>query len=178
MKWKREYPASARSPRDPAAPRSRGPSSPSHRADAQDAGHPASARERAGAKNSPGLRWLLALRAEVALAELVGVEADVDQSPALIAREATALLNRAQLAAVEHKARTPRPTVAIAPQEVPCGENDATQLGVVEVRDLRPRPRVREEERLVLDLVPDPRKRALVEERRRDLTVGLCAQPT
>src|SRR2546423_10331026 len=124
-----------------------------------------------------GLRGRLAGRAEIALAELVRVKADVDRGPAFVAGEPAALLHRTELAAIERETRTPRATIAIAPQEIPRGEDDATKLGVVEVRDLRPRPRARDEERLVLDLVPDARQGALVEECRRDLTVGLCAEP-
>src|SRR5439155_24631924 len=135
-------------------------------------GGPASAEEREHLALG-GLRGRLAARAVVALAELVRVESDVDRRPALVTRKPATLLHRTQLPAIEHKARAPRPTVAIAPQQLACGEDDPAQLAVIELADLRPGPCAGDEERLILDLVPDARQGALVEERGGDVALGL-----
>src|SRR5438270_8031317 len=88
----------------------------------------------------------LAGGAEIALAELVRVKADVDRRSALVARQSSTLLHRTELPAIERETRTPRATIAIAPQELARREDHAPELGVVEVQDLRPRPCARDEE--------------------------------
>src|SRR5205823_1975904 len=52
----------------------------------------------------------------------------------------------------------------------------AGQLAVIELADLRPGPCAGDEEGLVLDLVPDARQGALVEERGGDVALGLRTQ--
>src|SRR5438309_3255443 len=124
-----------------------------------------------------GLRGLLAARAVIALAKLVRVEADVDRRPALEARQAPSLLHRAKLSTIESEARSPWAAIAIAAQELARGEDHPAKLGVVDIGDLRPGPCAGDEQRLVLDLVPDSRKGALVEEGGGDIALRLRAQP-
>src|SRR5207302_9065003 len=78
--------------------------------------------------------------------------------------------------ALGHRARAPQAAVAIAPQQLACGEDDPAQLAVIELADLRPAPCAGDEERLVLELVPDARQGALVEERAGDVALGLRTQ--
>src|SRR6185503_11029934 len=101
-------------------------------------------------------RRRLAGRAEVALAELVRMKADIDGRSAFVARQAAPLLYRPELSSIEREARSPRAAVAISPKEVARGEDDAPQPRVIEIGDLRPRPVTRDEQRFVLDLVADP----------------------
>ena len=105
------------------------------------------------------------------------MEADVDRRPALEARQAPSLLHRAKLSTIESEARSPWAAIAIAAQELARGEDHPAKLGVVDISDLRPGPRAGDEQRLVLDLVPDSRKGALVEEGGGDIALRLRAQP-
>src|SRR5439155_1653456 len=65
--------------------------------------------------------------------------------------------------------------VAVATHEIARGLQDRLERPVVQVAHFRPRPHAGEEEDLVLVLVADPRERALIEERGRDVALGLGA---
>src|SRR5436309_1330501 len=121
-------------------------------------------------------RGLLTSRAVVALTQLAGVLADLDRRPAFVAGQASPLLDRPELAAVEDKARAPWPAVAISPQKLARCSYDPTQLVVVEVGDLRPWPGTRQVQSLVLYLVADAGEGPLIEEGSRDVAVRLRAQ--
>src|SRR5439155_11955348 len=162
-----------RSRRDPALRNTSGPGGPSPRGGSRDVRRQALPSCRLANQALGGPRRRLAGRAVVAPAELVGVEADVDRRPAFVARHAPPLLHGAELPAIEHKTRAPRPAVAISPQKLARGQDDPAELVVVDLADLRPRPGASDEQRLVLDLVPDARKGALVEEGGRDVALGL-----
>src|SRR5256885_10855889 len=73
----------------------------------------------------------LAGRAEIALAELVRVKADVDRRSALVARQSSTLLHRTELPSIERETRTPRSAIAIPPQELASREDDAPVDAVV-----------------------------------------------
>src|SRR5437870_2811569 len=119
----------------------------------------------------------LAARAVVAATEFARMVAPGDRRAALVARLAGALLDPDELPSIEREARPPRSTLAMAPQEVSGDVEHVTQRIVVEIRDASPRPHTREKERLVLDLIPDPRDGALVEESGGDVAFRSCLQP-
>src|SRR5437660_3251522 len=119
----------------------------------------------------------LAARAVVAATEFARMVAPGDRRAALVARLSGALLDPDELPSIEREARPPRSTLAIAPQEVSGDVEHVTQRIVVEIRDASPRPHTREKERLVLDLIPDPRDGALVEESGGDVAFRSCLQP-